>query len=581
MRIIKPLIILLLLALVAGGGTLGYFYKKGYFEDPQVALRELTERGITPDSASAHQAALAGDVATIEILKRAEVTLTETDDEQRTLLHHAIDQQNEDLFTFVQGEKGFDYDARDLDGNTPLSLSLAQGNLTLAKQLIASGANPNVTLPSGELALPAYLKAGETETLSFLLESGANPDSPSLEGETPLSMALQRGQTDLACLFLEKGANAQQSILGEPSVPAIVLNQKKWKLSPEDSQRILSTLLVSGASPESLTSKKNTALQLALHSDLRGQVELLLPRTENISGSLWLAIQKDNLKATAALLTKGASVEKVGPEGDTPLIYAIRNNKSELLDLLLQHKANPRQSCPEGQPALFFATAIHNTDAAFILLATLKPEDLETEMTSPVSEKFRALFGSKGLFDWYCRNETGLTPLMAATMLKNLPLAEHLVEMGADRLNGTRKGVYPIQMAATNSDVKMQQMLLLVPYADEEQERKFVIDLSEQKVRYYKNGELIKTSRVSTGRSGYRTPPGEYVITDKTRHKKSNIYAGSLMPYFQRFSCKAIGFHEGYTGSSYASHGCIRLPRSTAQYFWGQTSLGDRVTIQK
>ena len=199
----------------------------------------------------------------------------------------------------------------------------------------------------------------------------------------------------------------------------------------------------------------------------------------------------------------------------------------------------------------------------------------------PRGEKFRALFGSKGLFDWYCRNETGLTPLMAATMLKNLPLAEHLVEMGADRFNGTRKGVYPIQMAAANSDVKMQQMLLLVPYADEEQERKFVIDLSEQKVRYYKNGELIKTSRVSTGRSGYRTPPGEYVITDKTRHKKSNIYAGSPMPYFQRFSCKAIGFHEGYTGSSYASHGCIRLPRSTAQYFWGQTSLGDRVTIQK
>jgi len=168
-------------------------------------------------------------------------------------------------------------------------------------------------------------------------------------------------------------------------------------------------------------------------------------------------------------------------------------------------------------------------------------------------------------------------------MMKELKVAEKLIKNGADRNQGTdsKYKVYPIQMAAENKDVKMQQLLIGVPYEDDQQERHFVIDLSEQKAYYYKGEELIKSTRCSTGRSGYRTEPGHYVITDKTRHKRSNIYNGAEMPYFQRFSCGAIGFHEGNTYSRYASHGCIRLPMSVAKFFWGETSMGDRVEIKK
>ena len=111
--------------------------------------------------------------------------------------------------------------------------------------------------------------------------------------------------------------------------------------------------------------------------------------------------------------------------------------------------------------------------------------------------------------------------------------------------------------------------------------RKYIIDLSDQKVYFYVNGKMVKSSRCSTGKRGYRTPVGEYVVSDRMKDKVSNIYKGAKMPYFQRFSCKDFGLHQGATYSGFLSHGCIRLPMSNAKYFFNHGKVGDRVTIRK
>ena len=127
----------------------------------------------------------------------------------------------------------------------------------------------------------------------------------------------------------------------------------------------------------------------------------------------------------------------------------------------------------------------------------------------------------------------------------------------------------------------MQQILIGVPFEDHEQAREFVIDLSKQQVTLYKNGEKIKTASISSGRSSHPTIPGKYVITDKSKMHHSNIYDSAEMPYFQRFSCTAMGFHQGALPGYAASHGCIRLSSSTAKLFYAESKLGDRVTIEK
>ena len=76
-------------------------------------------------------------------------------------------------------------------------------------------------------------------------------------------------------------------------------------------------------------------------------------------------------------------------------------------------------------------------------------------------------------------------------------------------------------------DLKMQQIALLgkVPKV---QPRKVVVDLSDQRVTLYENGVATYSTPCSTGRSGYRTPAGEYVISDQNRHHSSSIYQSSM-----------------------------------------------------
>ena len=42
------------------------------------------------------------------------------------------------------------------------------------------------------------------------------------------------------------------------------------------------------------------------------------------------------------------------------------------------------------------------------------------------------------------------------------------------------------------------------------------ISLREQKAKFYKGGTLVGISKISSGREGYNTPPGNYKILQKT-----------------------------------------------------------------
>ena len=96
------------------------------------------------------------------------------------------------------------------------------------------------------------------------------------------------------------------------------------------------------------------------------------------------------------------------------------------------------------------------------------------------------------------------------------------------------------------------------------------IDISEQKMRVYRNGVLTHSWAVSTGRSGYRTPTGTYRPTRMHKEYYSRKYDNAPMPH-------AIFFRGGYAvhGTGHiknlgrpASHGCVRLhPKNAAALF--------------
>jgi lipoprotein-anchoring transpeptidase ErfK/SrfK len=104
------------------------------------------------------------------------------------------------------------------------------------------------------------------------------------------------------------------------------------------------------------------------------------------------------------------------------------------------------------------------------------------------------------------------------------------------------------------------------------------ISIASQKARVIKNGVPILQTAVSTGRKGFDTPRGEYVVTDKKRSHRSSLYHVQ-MPFFMRLNCLDFGLHAGAVPNYPASHGCIRLPASVAEKIFSEVPVGTMVSI--
>ncbi|MDH7805919.1 MULTISPECIES: L,D-transpeptidase family protein [unclassified Rhizobium] len=106
-----------------------------------------------------------------------------------------------------------------------------------------------------------------------------------------------------------------------------------------------------------------------------------------------------------------------------------------------------------------------------------------------------------------------------------------------------------------------------------------VVSKSDQSLALYENGEIVATSKVSTGKAGHETPSGIFSILEKRKYHESNIYSAAPMPFMQRLTWSGIALHEGKVPNYPASHGCVRLPSKFAQSLFGETRYGVHVII--
>eukprot|EP00873_Tetraselmis_striata_P022909 jgi/Tetstr1/443173/TSEL_031213.t1 len=85
-----------------------------------------------------------------------------------------------------------------------------------------------------------------------------------------------------------------------------------------------------------------------------------------------------------------------------------------------------------------------------------------------------------------------------------------------------------------------------------------LVSLKDQTLDVYRGTQLIESTRISSGKSGYGTPTGIFSILEKRRRHFSNIYDNAPMPYMQRLTWSGIALHEGRASSM------RRCPRSGA-----------------
>ena len=134
------------------------------------------------------------------------------------------------------------------------------------------------------------------------------------------------------------------------------------------------------------------------------------------------------------------------------------------------------------------------------------------------------------------------------------------------------------------------------------------INRDDQRAYFYKGGQLVGVSPISTGSAGHVTPPGRFRVTQRSKDHESSLYgvikdvatgqvinddadtrkhkAGpgqvfvhAPMPYFLRFN-GGIGMHAGFLPGFPASHGCVRMPEQMAEKFFQHAPLGTPVTVE-
>ncbi len=107
------------------------------------------------------------------------------------------------------------------------------------------------------------------------------------------------------------------------------------------------------------------------------------------------------------------------------------------------------------------------------------------------------------------------------------------------------------------------------------------ISIHSQRLTLYSNGAPIAHAPVSTGVPGHPTPIGIFSVIGKERFHRSNLYSNAPMPWMQRITWSGVAMHQGVLPGYPASHGCIRLPGSFAQYLFATTRMGARVIITR
>lgn len=93
-----------------------------------------------------------------------------------------------------------------------------------------------------------------------------------------------------------------------------------------------------------------------------------------------------------------------------------------------------------------------------------------------------------------------------------------------------------------------------------------VVDISDQSMDVYEGWEHVSTYAVSTGKPGFETPTGEYLVYLKKPVHYSRKYDGAKMPYAMFFR-GGYAIHAGRIPEPRrpASHGCVRLKYSDAK----------------
>ena len=161
------------------------------------------------------------------------------------------------------------------------------------------------------------------------------------------------------------------------------------------------------------------------------------------SSLLMLCVSMNRPPCVDALLARNARVDLQNINGDTPLMFAVTNDRAMMAKKLLAHGADPRLKAHNGQDAIAVLAA---NPTPGLLAVFFEAEPLLRDSPRLTSPAVRRRMANLRLFDAVARND--------------LPVATEAVEQGASLGARDRDGDRPLHHAAGAGSVSMVELLL-------------------------------------------------------------------------------------------------------------------------
>ena len=402
--------------------------------------------------------------------KRADVNAPQVD--SATALHWTVrwdDLETTDLLI----RAGANANAASRVGTTPLLLAISNGNAAMIDKLIKAGANTNVAVTKyGDTPLMMAAKTGRPEAIKILLDAGAQVNArETWGGTTALMWAVSEGHPAAVQLLIERGADINAQSYAISPTPG------QWQAKPVAFNDVPKANYSGGMTPIMFAARQgdmeSMRMLIAAGADLKRV-------SADGKTALSLAIFNGNYDLASSLIDSKADVNQADAENFTPLFWAAERRLMEmspttpwlqtmdplpLIKKLLDSGANPNsqingtpRSRTRGQARLKFGNTLMRAAFAGDLTLVKMLLDHGADPLQKANDESTALMAAAGygFIDSYSNGKSpedrleviklliergadvngasdlGITPLMAAAHLAQLPIIEYLIGKGAN-----------------------------------------------------------------------------------------------------------------------------------------------------
>lgn len=362
-------------------------------------------------------------------------------------------------------ENGANVNQKDMYGDTILHVcSMSNVSPEILGMFTGAGADINIRNKKGLTPIATSIEHGKSEQVNFFASNGADIHAEDAKKNTPLTSVLRRPDDMYKSLVIKQNASSIDSKGNTPLLVALKNN------APFERIQYIADL---DSNVNARNMDGESALFVAVEKNNRKAGELLLARnadifaanTQNIS-PLRKSLESQN--GSEQWLINSKTIQARDGSGNTVLHYASEwMLPNDTMNFLIQKGADVNAVNGNGETPLFSAAKADNADAIVSLVksgASLRARDNLGSSPLHAAVRWDALAAAEKLInmglDIDCQNVGGKTPLAEAAVEGNMTMARLLLKQGANPNTYDQNGRTCLSDAIRGGQYEMVKLLL-------------------------------------------------------------------------------------------------------------------------